>query len=335
MTRTFVIAEAGVNHNGSIEIAKKLIDAARAAGADAIKFQTFNADRLVTAYAAKADYQKATTSAGESQLEMIRKLELNRTQHHELVRHCASAGIEFMSTAFDQPSVDLLRELDIRIWKIPSGEITNLPYLRTIGSLGKPVILSTGMATIGEVEAALLALEKAGTTRDRVTVLHCTTEYPAPLDEVNLRAMVTMGHAFGVEYGYSDHTRGIAVPIAAVSLGATVIEKHLTLDRGMAGPDHRASLEPGEFTEMVNGIRDVGAALGDGIKRPIGSEIPNIPIARKSIVAARAIARGERFTEENLTVKRPGTGISPMEWDRVIGCTAGRDYSRDEAITWM
>jgi N,N'-diacetyllegionaminate synthase len=332
MNKVYVIAEAGVNHNGSLETAKLLIDAARDAGADAVKFQTFKADKLVSKTARKADYQKATSGADESQYDMIRKLELDEAAHRELVRHCKARGIEFLSTAFDSGSVDLLRSLGVRTWKIPSGEITNLPFLRQVGAFDEDVILSTGMATLGEVEAAIIALERAGTPRDRIVALHCTTEYPAPIADVNLRAMLTMRDAFQVRIGYSDHTSGIEVPIAAVAMGAILIEKHFTLDRGMQGPDHQASLEPAELGAMIRAIRSIELALGDGIKYPRPSELKNRAVARKSIVAARLIRRGEILSTENLTTKRPGDGISPMEWDSIVGREASRDYQPDEKL---
>jgi N,N'-diacetyllegionaminate synthase len=334
MSRVLIIAEAGVNHNGSLDMAFRLVDAAKAAGADAVKFQTFKAERLVGRKAEKADYQKRATGQGESQLEMIRKLELGEAQHLELHHYCSERGIEFLSTAFDPGSIEFLNELGLSRWKIPSGEITNLPFLRRIASFGKPVLLSTGMAKLGEIEAALDALEAAGTPRTRVTVLHCTTEYPAPLEEVNLRAMTVMGRAFGVAYGYSDHTLGIAIPVAAATLGATVIEKHFTLDRSLEGPDHKASLEPGELAAMIQGIRDVETALGDGLKRVTPSEARNRPVARKSIVAAGPIRKGAVIRESDITAKRPGTGISPMLWDRVVGSTATSDYGIDEELHW-
>ena len=285
--KTLIIAEAGVNHNGDLALARQLIDVAAEAGADLVKFQTFSADRLVTAHAKKADYQTQTTDAGESQHAMIRRLELTRDMHEALIAHCKSRGIQFFSTGFDPESIDLLAELGLDRFKIPSGEITNLPYLRHVGRYGKPVILSTGMATLGEIEAALEVLEQAGTPRDRITVLHCNTEYPTPMADVNLRAMLTIRDAFGVAVGYSDHTSGIEVAIAAVALGATVIEKHFTLDRNLPGPDHKASLEPDELKAMVAAIRNIEQALGDGIKRPSASEAKNKPIARKSLVAAQ------------------------------------------------
>ena len=330
---TLIIAEAGVNHNGSIETAEQLIETAAEAGADLVKFQTFSADRLVTGSASKADYQLETTSTSESQHEMIRKLELSREMHEELIAHCKKCGVGFFSTGFDPQSVDLLAELGLDRFKIPSGEITNLPYLRHIGQYGKPVILSTGMARLGEIEAALEVLEASGTPRERVTVLHCNTEYPTPMADVNLKAMLAIRDALGVQVGYSDHTLGIEVPIAAVAMGATVIEKHFTLDRNLPGPDHRASLEPDELKAMVQAIRNIELALsGDGLKRPSPSESKNLEIARKSLVALVPIKAGEPFTEANLGVKRPGSGISPMRWDEFIGRPANRDYQVDELI---
>ena len=329
---TLIIAEAGVNHNGDLARAKQLIDAAAAAGADWVKFQTFCAERLVTLGAKKADYQAENTAAEESQFTMLHRLELTRVMHEELIAHCQLRGIQFFSTAFDTQSVDLLVDLGLEAFKIPSGEITNLPYLRHIGRYGKPVILSTGMSTLGDIEAALDALEHAGTPRSGITVLHCNTEYPTPMADVNLRAMRAIHDAFGVAVGYSDHTLGIEVPIAAVALGATVVEKHFTMDRRLPGPDHKASLEPDELKAMVRAIRNVEIAMGDGIKRPSPSELKNRPIGRKSIVAARPIASGEAFSAENLTTKRPGTGISPMRWDELLGKKALRRYERDDAI---
>ncbi len=331
--KTFIIAEAGVNHNGSLELAKRLIDVAVEAGADAVKFQTFKAEKVVSRYAQKAEYQKQTTDASESQLDMIRRLELDEAAHKELFAYCRSKNIIFLSTPFDPDSIDLLNKLGLEIFKIPSGEITNLPYLRKIGALKKEIILSTGMADLGEIEDALDILVGAGTALDNITVLHCNTEYPTPMKDVNLRAMQTIAQAFGVRVGYSDHTLGIEIPVAAVALGAQVIEKHFTLNKNMEGPDHKASLEPNELKEMVKAIRNIERALGSGIKKPSASELKNKPIARKSIVAARNIQRGEVFTEENLTVKRPGTGISPMRWDEIIGRKAGRDYKTDEEIS--
>jgi N,N'-diacetyllegionaminate synthase len=330
--RTLIIAEAGVNHNGDLELATQLIDVAAEADADLVKFQTFNANRQVTRSAKKADYQTKTTGSKESQHEMLHRLELTAGMHKELIAHCAARNIGFFSTGFDIESVDLLVSLGQDRFKIPSGEITNLPYLRHIGRLGKTVILSTGMATLGEIEAAINVLEQAGTRRANITVLHCTTEYPTPMAEVNLRAMQSIHTAFGVAVGYSDHTPGIEVAIAAVAMGASVIEKHFTLDRSLPGPDHKASLEPEELKAMVAAIRNIEIALGDGIKRLTPSEARNNPVARKSLVASQAIQAGDVFSVENITTKRPGTGISPMRWDEVIGRTAPRDFSADELI---
>lgn len=332
LNKTLIIAEAGVNHNGDLELAKSLVDAAANAGANLVKFQTFSAERLATAAAPKADYQNQTTDQKQSQFAMLQQLELTPQMHEQLIAHCAIQGIGFFSTAFDIQTVDYLASLGAERFKIPSGEITNLPYLRHIGGFGKPLILSTGMANLSEIEAALDALEIAGTPRSNITVLHCNTEYPTPMRDVNLLAMTRIRDAFGVAVGYSDHTAGIEVPIAAVALGAIVIEKHLTLDRNLPGPDHKASLEPDEFAAMVRAIRNIEQAMGDGIKRPSPSEAKNKPIARKSLVAAKSIKTGERFTPENLTAKRPGTGISPMRWDEVMGRTATRDYVADELI---
>lgn len=327
-----VIAEAGVNHNGNLELAKALVDAAAEAGVDFVKFQTFKAGNLVTSSAPKADYQVKNTDGEESQYQMIKRLELSERMHEAIIAYCDKKRVGFLSTGFDTSSIDYLRGLGITILKIPSGEITNLPYLRHIGSFNSRVLISTGMSCLGEIEQALEVLIASGTTRDKITVLHCTTEYPTPMEDVNLLAMVNIGKAFGVNVGYSDHTPGIEIPIAAVALGATVIEKHFTLDRNLPGPDHCASLEPDELTAMVQGIRNIEKALGDGIKRPSSSELKNKPIARKSIVAARPIKTGEAFSENNLVAKRPGTGISPMCWDDVIGQIAGRDFSEDELI---
>lgn len=329
---TFIIAEAGVNHNGSLDLAKKLIDVAAEAGADAVKFQTFKAEKLVSKKAQKAEYQKQTTDAAESQYDMIKKLELDEPAHRELIRYCGEKKIRFLSTPFDHESIELLNTLGMEIFKIPSGEITNLPYLRHIGGLGKEVILSTGMADLGEIEDALDLLVSSGTPKEKITILHATTEYPCPMDEVNLRAMGTIASAFGIRTGYSDHTRGIEVPIAAVAMGASVIEKHFTLDRTMEGPDHKASLEPDELCAMVAAIRNIEKALGDGIKKPSPSEAKNMAVARKSIVAARPIRAGEVFTSENIAIKRPGTGISPMRYDEIVGERAARDYEEDEPL---
>ena len=330
--QTLIIAEAGVNHNGDIKLAKKLIDVAVNAGADFVKFQTFNADRLATHAAKKADYQAQITDRNETQHEMLRRLELTPAMHHELIAHCKMRKIGFFSTGFDIESVDFLASLGQNLFKIPSGEITNLPYLRHIGRLGKPIILSTGMSNMPEIESAIKALEQAGTLRSKITVLHCTTEYPTPMCDVNLRAMQSIQIELGVAVGYSDHTLGIEVAVAAVAMGATVIEKHFTLDRTLPGPDHKASLEPAELKTMVSSIRNIELALGDRLKQLAPSEAKNILVARKSIVASKDIQIGERFSAENLTTKRPGTGISPMRWDEVIGLTANRNYASDELI---
>lgn len=332
LNRTIIIAEAGVNHNGDIELAKHLIDAAANAGADIVKFQTFNADELASKNAPKASYQMQTTGNVQSQLEMLRQLELNEEMHEILLTHCDERAVEFLSSGFDVKSLDYLASLGATRFKIPSGEIVNLPYLRRVGGFGKSIIMSTGMATFGEIDSALEVLEGAGTSRQQITILHCNTEYPTPMQDVNLRAMCGIREAFGVAVGYSDHSSGIEVPIAAVALGATVIEKHLTLDRDLPGPDHKASLEPEEFKAMVSAIRNVQLAMGDGIKRPSPSEAKNKPTVRKSLVAAKQIRAGEQFTAENVGVKRPGTGISPMRWDEVIGKHAVKDFSVDELI---
>jgi N,N'-diacetyllegionaminate synthase len=330
--KTLIIAEAGVNHNGDMGLARKLIDVAASAGADFVKFQTFTADKLVTRNAEKAEYQNNTTGADESQYTMIKKLELTYEMHEVLIEHCKLRDIGFFSTGFDRESIDLLVELGLKSFKIPSGEITNLPYLRHVGGYGKPVILSTGMATMCEIGAALDILMEAGTPLKLITVLHCNTEYPTPMTDVNLRAMVTIRDTFDVQVGYSDHTLGIEVSIAAVALGATVIEKHFTLDRNLPGPDHQASIEPEELKAMVTAIHNIEKATGDGVKRPSPSEVKNMPIARKSLVAACNILKGEVFSETNLTIKRPGVGISPMLWDEVLGCTATRNFAPDELI---
>jgi len=330
--RTLIIAEAGVNHNGDMDLARRLVDVAADAGADLVKFQTFSAERLATRSAAKAAYQVDTTGADESQFDMLRRLELNEQAHHELVAHCATRGIEFFSTAFDCESLDFLVGLGQRRFKVPSGEITNLPYLRHIGRLGCPVILSTGMATLGEIEAAVDALEGAGADRHDITVLHCNTQYPTPMEDVNLRAMRNIGNALGVAVGYSDHTAGIEIPIAAVALGATIIEKHFTLDRTLPGPDHLASLEPGELRAMVSAVRNIEVALGDGIKRPMKSEERNRLVGRKSLVALRPIIAGEIYSADNVAAKRPGGGISPMRWDEIMGRCAPRSFAVNELI---
>jgi N,N'-diacetyllegionaminate synthase len=328
----FIIAEAGVNHNGSIKLAKKLIDAAVEAKADAVKFQTFKTQNLVSKNAQKADYQKETTDNKESQFEMIKKLELDIDTHKELISYCKKKNIIFLSTPFDHDSIELLNDLGLKIFKIPSGEITNLPYLRKIGKLNKKVILSTGMADIGEIEDALDILTDSGTAKENITVLHANTMYPTPICDVNLKAMVTIGSTFDIKYGYSDHTLGIEVPVAATALGATVIEKHFTLDKTMEGPDHKASLEPDELKQMVASIRNIELALGSPVKKPSQSEIPNLTVARKSIVASKDIKKGETLTQGNITVKRPGSGISPMRWDEVLGTTAQKDYKEDELL---
>lgn len=332
MNKVFIIAEAGVNHNGSLELAKKLVDAAADAGADAVKFQTFKAGKLVSKLAQKADYQKQNTTADETQHAMLARLELDDAAHRVIIEHCRNRKILFLSTPFDIESADLLESLGMSIYKIPSGEITNLPYLRHISRLGKEIILSTGMSDLREVEDALKVLEFEGTPRSKITVLHATTEYPCPIEDVNLKAMLTIQEAFGVRVGYSDHTSGIEVPIAAVALGACVIEKHFTLDRAMDGPDHKASLEPDELNAMVVAIRNIEQALGDGVKRPSPSELKNIWIARKSLVAICDIKRGDLFSAKNIGVKRPGHGISPMHWDEFIGQSARRDFAVDELL---
>ncbi|MCX5811400.1 MAG: N-acetylneuraminate synthase [Proteobacteria bacterium] len=331
--KTFIIAEAGVNHNGDIKTAKKMIDAAVKAGADAVKFQTFIPENIVSREAPKAEYQKNTTDKRESQLEMLKKLTLDADAHKELIDYCKKKGIQFLSTPFDMDSIDLLNNLGLETLKVPSGEITNLPYLRKIGGLNKKVIMSTGMADMKEIGKAMKILIEAGTSKESITLLHCNTEYPTPVKDVNLLAMVSMRSSFGVRVGYSDHTLGIEVPVAAVALGAEVIEKHFTLDRNAEGPDHRASLEPKELEAMVTAIRNIEEALGNGVKNPSPSETKNMVIARKSIVAFGEIKKGDIFTEKNIAVKRPGTGISPMKWDDVIGRKAKRYFQPDEMIT--
>lgn len=330
--KVIIIAEAGVNHNGSYELAIKMVDEAKRAGADYVKFQTAKPELVISTFAPKAEYQKETTGAAESQLEMCKAIHLPLTDYKPLKEYCDKVGIGFMSTPFDLVSIDVLEPLDMDYYKIPSGEITNLPYLRKIASKHRPVILSTGMCEVEEVEAALQVLEQGGVKRSDIIVLHCNTEYPTPMADVNLRAMDDLRRSLGVEVGYSDHTKGIEVPIAAVALGATVIEKHFTFDKTMEGPDHKASLEPDELKAMVDAIRNIEQALGDGHKHVSPSERKNMDIARKSIVAARDIRKGEVLTEENITTKRPGNGISPMRWDSVIGTTAIRDFGYDELI---
>ena len=328
----FIIAEAGVNHNGSVDLAKQLIDAASISGADAVKFQTFKAENLVSKNAKKADYQKQTTNASESQFDMIKKLELDISMHKELVAYCQEKDIMFLSTPFDHESVKMLNVLGLEIFKIPSGEITNLPYLRHIGSLGKQVILSTGMSNLQEIEDALNILINAGTLKEDITVLHANTMYPTPMKDVNLNAMLTIQKEFGVAVGYSDHTLGIEVDIAAVAMGASCIEKHFTLDKTMEGPDHKASLEPEELKEMVEAIRNIEKALGSSEKNPSPSESINIDIARKSIVASRSIKKGDKLSSKNITTKRPGIGINPMKWDEIVGTLSKKDYRMDELI---
>jgi N,N'-diacetyllegionaminate synthase len=332
MIRTIIIAEAGVNHNGDLQLAKSLIDEAEAAGADYVKFQTFITELGITKSAKKANYQLGTTDNEESQFDMVKQLEFSFNDFTELFQYCSDKKIEFLSTPFDSPSIDFLQNLGLNIFKIPSGEITNLPYLRKIGGLGKEIIMSTGMATLKEVQDALIILERAGSPKEKVTVLHCNTDYPTPMSDVNLKAMLTIKKELGVRVGYSDHTQGIEVPIAAVAMGASVIEKHFTLDSGMPGPDHLASLEPTQLKGMVKAIRNIEKAIGSGVKEPSPSEKINVGIVRKSIVAARKIRMGETFTIENITVKRPGTGISPMKWDSVLGKPAPRDFSKDDFI---
>ena len=332
MSRVFIIAEAGVNHNGSLELAIKLVDAAVEAGTDAVKFQTFKADSLVSKTALKAGYQMKTTSADEAQHSMLKRLELDDHAHRVINSYCKSKNIQFLSTPFDVASADFLNSLGMKMYKIPSGEITNLPYLRHLGRFGKEIILSTGMANLGEIEDALSIFESVGLDRSKIYVLHATTEYPCPFDAVNLRAMLTIRDAFGVKVGYSDHTMGIEIPIAAVALGATVIEKHLTLDRSMEGPDHQASLERHEFEAMVIAIRNLEHSLGDGVKRPTPNELNNKLTIRKSLVAAKSIKAGELFSEKNIVAKRPGTGISPARWDEVMGKTANKDFFSDDLI---
>lgn len=334
MQHVLIIAEAGVNHNGSLDIAKLLVDKAVEAGVDIIKFQTFKAERLVSKSAKQAEYQKKNigSNADDSQYNMLKKLELSEHDHQELMAYCKERGIRFFSTAFDLESIDYLHSLNLGLWKIPSGEITNYPYLKKISQYHEPVILSTGMCEMDDVRAAMNVLINNGVQRDQITILHCNTEYPTPYEDVNLRAMLELQKEFQCRVGYSDHTKGIVVPIAAVAMGASVIEKHFTLNRNMEGPDHRASLEPDELIDMVNAIRNIEQALGSGKKVVSNSERKNIAIARKSIVAACPIKKGEVLTEQNLTVKRPGTGISPMHWEEVVGTKAIKDFKEEELI---
>ena len=328
----FIIAEAGVNHNGDIHIAMKLIDAAVSAGADAVKFQTFKTENVVSQTAPKAQYQKEIGESNESQFDMLKKLELDIDAHKTLLSYCQTKGIKFLSTPFDNKSIDLLESLGLDVYKIPSGEITNLPYLRHIGSLSKKVIMSTGMSTMSEIKEALSILLKAGTLKENITILHANTMYPTPMQDVNLRAMLTIQNYFDIPVGYSDHTLGIEVDIAAVAMGATVIEKHFTLDKTLDGPDHQASLNPDELKSMVMAIRNIEKAMGDGKKVVSSSEKENKDIARKSITAIQKINKGDIFTEDNITVKRPGNGISPMKWDEVIGSKAKKNYLFDDLI---
>lgn len=330
--KVFIIAEAGVNHNGCIETAKKLVDVAYIAGANAVKFQTFKAEALVSKNAQKAAYQKETTDENESQFAMIKKLELDVKTHEILIDYCKSKNIMFLSTPFDIDSVKLLSDLGLEVFKIPSGEITNLPYLRAIAKLNKEVVLSTGMANLKEIKEALKILTMNGTKKENIIILHANTQYPTPMEDVNLNAMLTIQKELDVKVGYSDHTLGIEVDIAAVAMGASVIEKHFTLDKTMEGPDHKASLEPWELASMIKTIRNIELAFGDGVKKPSKSETPNIEIARKSIVAKIDIKKGEKLTEENITIKRPGKGINPMKWDDILGTTATKNYKEDDLI---
>lgn len=332
MSRCFIIAEAGVNHNGKFELAKDLVLAAKHAGADAVKFQTFKAENLVTPNSKKAEYQLKTTVGADTQFQMLKNLELSHEEQRSLFAFARSNGIKILSSAFDLESIDFLEELSQDIYKIPSGEIVNYPYLKKIAELKKPVILSTGLSDIGEIEDALRVMQDSGLSSDMITVLHCNSEYPTPMSDVNLRAMATIGTTFGVKVGYSDHTMGIEIPIAAVALGACVIEKHFTLSRSMEGPDHKASLEPNEMAAMIQSIRNIEVALGNGIKTPSKSELKNKNIIRKSLVARRKIKQGECFSDDNLIAKRPAGGLSPMLWPQVVGQVAKRDYEVDELV---
>ncbi|MBF7048979.1 N-acetylneuraminate synthase [Campylobacter volucris] len=332
MQKTIIIAEAGVNHNGDINIAKKLIEAASEAGADYVKFQSFIASDCVSKIAKKASYQLENTDENQSQLDMIKKLELDEKAHEELIKHCNKCGIKFLSTPFDLKSIELLARLNVELFKIPSGELTNYPYLKKIASYDKNIILSTGMATLLEIQNALNVLISNGIQREKIIILHCNSEYPTPFEDVNLKAMQTLKETFDLPVGYSDHTLGISVPIAAVTMGACVIEKHFTLDKTMQGPDHKASLDINELKAMVKSIRDIEQALGDGVKKPSKSEMKNINIVRKSLVAKKAIKKGECFSEENLTTKRPGNGICAMNYEKYIGKIAQKNYQEDELI---
>ncbi len=333
MNKTIIIAEAGVNHNGDVGLAKKLVDAAVYAGADIIKFQSFKAEKITTKSARKTPYQEKAIGKDLNQYEMLKKLELSNKDMLKIYDYCKKLNIEFLSTAFDSESLDFLGNLELLRYKIPSGEMTNLPLIREICKFNKSIIMSTGMATLGEIEIAISNIENAGISKNNLYLLHCTSEYPAPLNDVNLSAMKTLSKAFKVKVGYSDHTEGISVAIAAAALGAEIIEKHLTLDKNMKGPDHKASLEPEEFREMVSQIRNVKLALGDGIKRLTSSEKKNKKLVRKSIVALRSIKKGEILTDKNLTTKRPEDGISPLNWDQVIGKKANKNFDKDELIT--
>ena len=328
----FIIAEAGINHNGSIVLAKKLIDVASEAEADAVKFQTFKAKNLTTKNSDKANYQKKSTEQSDSQFNMLKKLELSKEMHIELINYCKKKKIKFLSSPFDHDSINLLNELGLDIFKIPSGEITNLPYLRKIGKLNKKIFLSTGMSNMDEIRNASDILINSGTKKNNITILHANTEYPTPIEDVNLKAMVTIGNNLDLKFGYSDHTLGIEIDIAAVAMGASCIEKHFTLDCNMEGPDHKASLEPDQLKKMVKSIRNIELAMGSGIKQPSESEKQNIKVVRKSIVSKTIIKKGEIFNEKNITIKRPGSGISPMRWDDVLGTTATKDYNEDELI---
>lgn len=328
----FIIAEAGINHNGSINLAKKLIDVAANSGADAVKFQTFKAKNLTTKNAVKANYQKNLINQNETQYEMLKKLELNKEMHLELIDYSINKQIKFLSSPFDHESIELLNDLGLEIFKIPSGEIINLPYLKHIGKLNKKIILSTGMSNIDEVKKALDILITSGTKKKNITLMHTNTDYPTPIEDVNLRAMVVMGNELDIKFGYSDHTLGIEINIAAVAMGASCIEKHFTLDSNMEGPDHKASLEPNKLKEMVKAIRNIELSFGDGLKKPSKRELSNIHIVRKSIVAKTNIKKGDFLTENNLTIKRPGNGISPMKWDEILNTKAQKDYMEDELI---
>ncbi|WP_299123951.1 N-acetylneuraminate synthase [uncultured Winogradskyella sp.] len=333
MGSTLIIAEAGVNHNGNIDLAKQLIDVAAEAGVDYVKFQTFKSQKLVSKNAQKANYQKENTNnSNESQLKMLQKLELSEADHLDLIAYCKSKNIKFLSTAFDLESIDFLHKLSIDLFKIPSGELTNYPYLEKIGSLGKPIIISTGMASLKEIGDAIKVVTENGASQKDITVLHCNTEYPTPMEDVNLNAMQTIANKYSVPFGYSDHTLGIEVPIAAVAMGATVIEKHFTLDKTLSGPDHKASLDPQELIAMVKAIRNIENALGQKEKEPTPSELKNKIVARKSIVASTHIKKGDILTKNNITTKRPGNGISAMQWPNIIGTIATKDYDEDDLI---